>query len=289
MQKKFLTAGLSAAILAGALVSPLAVNNAQADIQQGDVQTAHAADTISSGQLAATLTRSASWQQNFIQQIAPLAQQYANYYGLYPSVMMAQAILESDWGRSTLAQAPNNNYFGIKGDYNGNKVNMPTKEWDGSKYITIDSYFRVYPDMAASFADNGNKLRNGLSWSPRYYSGTWRENTSSYRDATAWLQGRYATDKNYASKLNNLITTYNLDQYDSNATANTGDQSYTVVRISKQPYSIIYDEKGQMVLGRALGYGTDWRSGEIVTINGNQYYQVSTQEFIRVSDVIRIK
>lgn len=287
MQKKFLTAGLSAAILAGALVSPLAVKDAQADLQQGDVQTAHAADTINSGQLAATLTRSASWQQNFIQQIAPLAQQYANYYGLYPSVMMAQAILESDWGRSTLAQAPNNNYFGIKGDYNGNKVNMPTKEWDGSKYITIDSYFRVYPDMAASFADNGNKLRNGLSWSPSYYSGTWRENTSSYRDATAYLQGRYATDKDYASKLNNLITTYNLDQYDGNT--NAGDQTYTVVRITNRNCARIYDENGRLVLGRLLGYGTDWRSGDIVTINGNQYYQVSTQEFVRISDVIRIK
>ena len=45
MQKKFLTAGLSAAILAGALVSPLAVKDAHADLQQGDVQTAHAADT----------------------------------------------------------------------------------------------------------------------------------------------------------------------------------------------------------------------------------------------------
>lgn len=287
MQKKFLTAGLSVAILAGALVSSLAVKDVHADLQQGDVQTAHAADTINFGQLAATLTRSASWQQNFIQQIAPLAQQYANYYGLYPSVMMAQAILESDWGRSTLAQAPNNNYFGIKGDYNGNKVNIPTKEWDGSKYITIDSYFRVYPDIAASFADNGNKLRNGLSWSPSYYSGTWRENTSSYRDATAYLQGRYATDKDYASKLNNLITTYNLDQYDGNT--NAGDQTYTVVRITNKNFAPIYDENGRAVLGRFLGYGTDWRSGDIVTINGNQYYQVSTQEFVRISDVIRIK
>ncbi|WP_194239605.1 glycoside hydrolase family 73 protein [Bombilactobacillus mellis] len=289
MQKRFLTAGLSAAILAGALVSPLAVNDAQADIQQGDVQTAHAADTISSGQLAATLTRSASWQQNFIQQIAPLAQQYANYYGLYPSVMIAQAILESDWGRSTLAQAPNNNYFGIKGDYNGNKVNMPTKEWDGSKYITIDSYFRVYPDMAASFADNGNKLRNGLSWSPRYYSGTWRENTSSYRDATAWLQGRYATDKNYASKLNNLITTYNLDQYDGNNSADTNSSAHMVVRINKKPFAYIYNEKGQIVYLRALSFNTDWQSDETVTMSGEQFYQVSTYEFVRVSDVIRIK
>ena len=63
MQKKFLTAGLSATILAGALVSPLAVNNARADLQQGDVHTEHDADTINSGLLAARLTRSASWQQ----------------------------------------------------------------------------------------------------------------------------------------------------------------------------------------------------------------------------------
>lgn len=289
MQKKFLTAGLSATILAVALLTPLTANNAQASLDWGDAQTSHAADTIDSGQLAATLVRSASWQQNFIQQIVPFAKQYANYYGLYPSVMMAQSILESDWGRSTLAQSPNNNYFGIKGDYNGNKVNMPTKEWDGSKYITIDSYFRVYPNIAASFADNGNKLRNGLSWSSSYYSGTWRENTNSYRDATAYLQGRYATDKDYANKLNNLITNYNLDQYDTNNSVASNDPVHMVVRINKKPFAYIYNEKGQVVYIRALSFGTDWQSGKIATINGEQFYQVSTYEFVRAADVTLIK
>ena len=61
----------------------------------------------------------ASSQQQFINQIAPHAQSVANANDLYASVMMAQAILESAWGQSTLAQAPNYNLFGIKGSYNG--------------------------------------------------------------------------------------------------------------------------------------------------------------------------
>ncbi|HBA1104967.1 TPA: autolysin, partial [Enterococcus faecium] len=58
-----------------------------------------------------------------------------------------------------------------------------------------------------------------------YYSGAWKSNTRSYTEATAWLQGRYATDTSYASKLNNLIATYNLTQYDSGSSAGNGDMN----------------------------------------------------------------
>ncbi|WP_317617083.1 glycoside hydrolase family 73 protein [Bombilactobacillus thymidiniphilus] len=232
--------------------------------------------------------------QSFIQQIAPYAQQSANNYGLYPSVMMAQAILESGWGSSTLSQAPNYNLFGIKGSYNGASVSMPTLEWINGGYVTVNANFRKYPSYLESFNDNGDKLRNGISGAPDFYKGTWRENTSSYKDATAWLQGRYATDPSYASKLNNIIQTYNLTQYDGSSTTGgstgTATEGSYVVRITNvDQYANMYDDQGQLVDGPVLLKNTDWKSDKLEIINGVQYFRVSTHLWVKALDVTRIK
>ncbi len=167
---------------------------------------------------------SASSQQQFINQIAPHAQSVANANDLYASVMMAQAILESAWGQSTLAQAPNYNLFGIKGSYNGQTVYMNTLEFLNGQWVTKNEPFRRYPSFAESFMDNARTLRNvSFQSGVYYYAGAWKSNTTSYRDATAWLTGRYATDPNYATSLNRIIETYGLTRYDtaSNGTPST--------------------------------------------------------------------
>ncbi|MEC5315291.1 SH3 domain-containing protein [Enterococcus casseliflavus] len=158
----------------------------------------------------------------FISQICGYATEVAAANDLYASVMMAQAILESGWGASTLTTTANN-MFGIKGSYNGQYVTMDTYEDDGSgNYYLISAKFRKYPSLKESFEDNAYVLRNtSFSSGYYYYSGAWKSNTTSYTQATAWLQGRYATDTSYASKLNNLISTYNLTQYDTGS-SNTG-------------------------------------------------------------------
>ncbi|CAI3321595.1 LysM peptidoglycan-binding domain-containing protein [Enterococcus cecorum] len=166
----------------------------------------------------------ASSQQQFINQIAPHAQSVANANDLYASVMMAQAILESAWGQSTLAQAPNYNLFGIKGSYNGQTVYMNTLEFLNGQWVTKNEPFRRYPSFAESFMDNARTLRTvSFQSGVYYYAGAWKSNTTSYRDATAWLTGRYATDPNYATSLNRIIETYGLTQYDtpSNGTPST--------------------------------------------------------------------
>ena len=167
---------------------------------------------------------SASSQQQFINQIAPHAQSVANANDLYASVMMAQAILESAWGQSTLAQAPNYNLYGIKGSYNGQTVYMNTLEFLNGQWVTKNEPFRRYPSYAESFMDNARTLRTvSFQSGVYYYAGAWKSNTTSYRDATAWLTGRYATDPNYATSLNRIIETYGLTQYDtpSNGTPST--------------------------------------------------------------------
>lgn len=257
---------------------------------------------VTEGTFATTST-----QQAFIQKIAPYAQQAANSRNLYPSVMMAQAILESGWGTSALSQAPNYNLFGIKGSYNGASVDMPTLEWINGQYVSVDAYFRKYPSYLESFNDNGDKLRYGVSWDSSYYSGTWRENTTSYRDATSWLQGRYATDPTYASKLNDIIDTYNLTQYDNTAaadatvpsggsatTGNTSDnlqpgqvQTFRhVVRTTNVvSYAWLYDENGTRIEARVLPKNTDWKADKVKNINGYRYYRVAGDEWVLANDV----
>ena len=159
-------------------------------------------------------TQSQTPQQQFLSKAAPAATTAASKYGTYPSVMIAQAAVESAWGQSTLSQEPNNNLFGIKGNYNGQSVNMNTGEYGSNGYYTTDAQFRKYPSYTESFGDNGSLLRNGISGSNSYYSGTWVENATSGTQATQGLQGKYATAPNYASTLNSVINSNNLTQYD---------------------------------------------------------------------------
>lgn len=147
---------------------------------------------------------------NFIHTIGEDAKAIADAYGLYPSVMIAQAVLESQSGQSSLS-ANYNNLFGIKGAYNGASVTMQTWEDDGEgNAYTIDAAFRSYPSVSESLEDYAVLLTT----SP-YYTGTWRINTVSYHDATAALTGTYATDTQYGEKLNALIESYGLTVYDN--------------------------------------------------------------------------
>lgn len=153
-------------------------------------------------------------QTNFIQKIAPAAVLIANAQGIYPSVMIAQAGLESSWGRSGLAESYNN-LMGTKGNVDGRSVTVRTREVQNGQDVYINAGFTIYDTWGHSLFHYGSLMRNGLSWDSNYYSGTWIEKTESYHDATAWLQGRYASDPSYATKLNQIIENFNLDQYDA--------------------------------------------------------------------------
>lgn len=152
-------------------------------------------------------------QKQFLDSILPYAMELSNKYGLYPSVMIAQAALESNWGQSGLS-AQYNNLFGVKGSYNGSSVNMGTQEDYGSGLVNIVGGFRSYPSWKESLEDYAQLLRNGISGNSSFYSGAWKENTNSYKDVTAFLQGKYATATNYTTSLNGIIQTYGLDALD---------------------------------------------------------------------------
>lgn len=175
-------------------------------------------------------TSTLSHTQSFINQFTPFAQKYANQYGLYPSVMLAQAILESGWGKSSLSQPPYHQMFGIKasGSFSGDYIIVPTKEWvkdsdhpDGGYFITIDQPFRVYPSYDGAFKDQAEFLQKSR------YINVKVDNAPHYTDATKALQtAGYATDPEYANKLNSIIRYYRLDELDFDKIIEENDVEY---------------------------------------------------------------
>lgn len=156
--------------------------------------------------------------QAFIDKISPFALEVIEGKDLYPSVMIAQAILESGWGTSLLSVEPYNNLFGVKGHYEGESLLIKTSEYtsSGSSYYTLAS-FRKYPSYRESLMNYVEVLTandNNSSWRYKYYLGARVSQTSSYKDATAHLTGRYATSPEYGSSLNRLIEQYNLTIFD---------------------------------------------------------------------------
>ncbi|WP_283678132.1 glucosaminidase domain-containing protein [Lentilactobacillus sp. Marseille-Q4993] len=167
----------------------------------------------------------ASTQSTFISTYKSDVKKASSKYRLYGSVMMAQAGVESAWGQSQLTQQANN-FFGIKGAYNGQSVSMPTFEYDENGQVeNINANFKKYPTAYASFADNGNTLRNGTSWNPSYYSGTWKENAATYADAANFLTNRYATAPNYGAVLISVIQQYQLDKLIDGASSSSSSSS----------------------------------------------------------------
>ena len=128
--------------------------------------------------------------------------------GFLPSVLIAQAAIESNWGRSALA-ARYNNYFGIKASksWKGKTVNMKTGEVFNGQNVTINSNFRVYDSLAESIRD-----RNRLLRMPRYKAV--EQATTPQAQAEAIKAAGYCTATNYVSSIMATIKANNLTAYD---------------------------------------------------------------------------
>ncbi len=147
----------------------------------------------------------------YIDTYAPLAVQEMHSVGIPASITIAQGLLESGAGSSTLATQANN-HFGIKchRDWTGKK--MYRKDDDRNKHgKLIESCFRSYDHPAQSYADHSLFLTSA----PRYAS-LFSLDAGDYK---AWARGLkkagYATSKTYATKLIGIIETYELHKYDT--------------------------------------------------------------------------
>ncbi|MFD1483638.1 glycoside hydrolase family 73 protein [Lacticaseibacillus baoqingensis] len=159
-----------------------------------------------------TQTNGEETKAAFIKRLAPYAQQLHQTYGVYASITLAQAILESDWGQSTLAK-DYHNLFGIKSNDPANSQVLTTQEYVNDQWVTIKARFAVYPSDQASMKAHALLFVNGTNWNPAQYQ-TVLKATTYQAAAQALKTDGYATDPDYPNKLINLIKQWQLDQYD---------------------------------------------------------------------------
>lgn len=151
-------------------------------------------------------------EQAFIDKISAYAKVLQSEYGVLPSISIAQAILESNWGNSELSEKYNN-FYGIKGSEEANTVLMNTKEFVDEEWIEINGRFRVYENWQDSMNAHTKLFVEGTTWNPQQYATVLA--AENYKDAAFALQASgYATDPTYPEKLIELIQQYKLDQFD---------------------------------------------------------------------------
>ncbi|MGQ0528864.1 MAG: flagellar assembly peptidoglycan hydrolase FlgJ [Panacagrimonas sp.] len=138
---------------------------------------------------------------HFIAQIRPHAERVASTLGVPAEAVMAQAALETGWGRHVPTHAdgrPGHNFFGIKahGGWDGARLDKTTHEHLGGRMQRITATFRAYDSIGEGFDDYARFLKTN----PRYAEAL-RQGTDAQGFAQGLQEAGYATDPAYASKL----------------------------------------------------------------------------------------
>lgn len=151
-------------------------------------------------------------KKDFIKKVGPIAQAVDKSYDLLPSITIAQACLESNYGQSDLSQKYNN-LFGVKGTNPNTSAVMTTKEYVKGKWITVKARFQIYDSYEASIRAHARLFQNGTTWNHDQYKHVLA--SKDYKtQAKALVTDGYATDPDYADKLINLIEQFDLEKYD---------------------------------------------------------------------------
>ena len=159
------------------------------------------ANAGASAATASTTCPTSAQQAAFAQGLWPEAQQAARQLGVNPVTLLAQAALETNWGRSVPQSAgggTSNNLFGIKATsgWSGPAVTNSTREYSGGTASTVKAQFRSYGSASHCFQDYVDLLKGN----PRYAAALGTGNDVQ-AFGSALQQGGYATDPAYASKL----------------------------------------------------------------------------------------
>lgn len=155
-------------------------------------------------QLSAALPETESFEaadaEQFVRDLMPQARAAAERLGVDPKLLLAQAALETGWGRSLPRRADgssSNNLFGIKagGSWHGQSVAQWTLENVGGTVTRQREQFRAYSTAADSFADYAALIGESPRYARALEAG---ERPEHYvREVAA---GGYATDPDYADK-----------------------------------------------------------------------------------------
>lgn len=174
----------------------------------GTLEQAIAAPQAAAAPLGVPYSSSA---QGFVEQTWPQAQQAASSLGVPAHFLVAQAALETGWGKSVIARADGSssyNLFNIKAgkDWKGAVVEASTTEYENGQAVTRKERFRAYGSYAESFQDYAGLVGQA----PRYAAV--RGQTDAEGFSRALQQGGYATDPAYADKLTRVINGNTLRQ-----------------------------------------------------------------------------
>lgn len=143
-------------------------------------------------------------QLDFVSYLMPHAEQAAKQLGVEPKALIAQAALETNWGKQVIKSngGSSHNLFGIKADrrWQGDSSQVTTLEFVEGVPERQSASFRAYP----SFADSLKDYVDFVSKSPRYKDAVANAgNTRAYFDNLQ--QGGYATDPDYANKIMRVL------------------------------------------------------------------------------------
>ena len=229
--------------------------------------------------------------QSFLNTIGPVAQQVAQENGIYASVMIAQAALESGWGNSALS-TEGHNLFGVKWNGTGNYVTMPTQEYYGGQWHTINAKFQSYNSYYDSLTGYAQLIKNN-------FPNSTRANAATPQIAAANLKygvyGSYATDPNYANSLDRMISDYGLTRYDvytgtsstnqnqqnSNAANSNQHESQISAGNGNQIPDTYTVKAGDSLWGISQTYGT--------TVNNLKQINNLSSNVIYVGQVLKLK
>ena len=154
--------------------------------------------------------------EEFVSSVWEHAKTAAKKIGLNPAVMVAQAALETGWGKHIINKSDggsSNNLFNIKSDksWEGDKASKVTLEFEQGTPVKKQASFRAYD----SIKDSVNDFVDFLTQNPRYKEAL--QNTAKPNDFLDSLQkAGYATDPNYASKIKKVLNSSQLKDIAAN-------------------------------------------------------------------------
>ena len=229
--------------------------------------------------------------QSFLNTIGPVAQQVAQENGIYASVMIAQAALESGWGNSALS-TQGHNLFGVKWNGTGNYVTMPTQEYYGGQWHTINAKFQSYNSYYDSLTGYAQLIKNNFPNSTRANAATPQIAAANLKNG---VYGSYATDPNYANSLDRMISDYELTRYDvytgtsstnqnqqnSNAANSNQHESQISAGNGNQIPDTYTVKAGDSLWGISQTYGT--------TVNNLKQINNLSSNVIYVGQVLKLK
>jgi len=143
--------------------------------------------------------------QDFVRTLWPQARAAADKLGVDPAVLLAQAALETGWGRAVSRHADgrsSHNLFNIKADarWPGERVGVDTLEFRNGTFARRRAQFRAYGSYAESFADYVDFLQNSTRYRPALAAAD-----DGRRFVTELAQAGYATDPRYAEKILGIV------------------------------------------------------------------------------------